>query len=527
MGKPAARLGDIGANHGPWPPTPIISGSGTVLTNSRPAARVGDALVPHVIPYHPPHPRSVSKGASKVLIDGKPAARVGHSISCGGSVATGSGNVLIGDSPKQNPPTPVNIPDIVFTSQKGKAAKATSVTPVSTAPLPTSKAVPLQNTPHTNDTEVHYEAGEEQYSVEDGALATLEALSSQEEFNAALGDTIASVSDPVQAFNEFQQLQKAVQANPKDQQGAAARKALAGDSPIDQTSNSENDLEQSVESKRYTADSLEDAKARLEQRREQIAKEGYQPKYSDEELTYMVQNSDIGSERFQVRFMEVDYLNHQDTPDEYLSGKMGLPLEGAVISKGAKYWSTSLDQLEDADTDPKLIAQKLGLEYDEKKKYALIIVDTEKSQPLTETKIVSATFKGIGGVANTELPKEFPEEFTDKVLNDEYQADYAQHHTAAKLEWEKDTKGFKKYINTTDLSKEEKADMLKRMSMHDRIGNNQHNLGNGLTKDLNSNTQNEYGVVETINLDRNEVNLKQLDEADAILILKNKQMEPI
>lgn len=41
---------------------------------------------------------------------------------------------------------------------------------------------------------------------------------------------------------------------------------------------------------------------------------------------------------------------------------MGVVMEGET-GKGAKYWSTSLDQLEDADTDPKLIATKLGLEY--------------------------------------------------------------------------------------------------------------------------------------------------------------------
>jgi len=44
--RPAARLGDIGSNHGKFPPTPIIQGSLNVFINGRPAARKGDSLQP-------------------------------------------------------------------------------------------------------------------------------------------------------------------------------------------------------------------------------------------------------------------------------------------------------------------------------------------------------------------------------------------------------------------------------------------------------------------------------------------------
>ncbi|QMV15561.1 hypothetical protein Vspart_02883 [Vibrio spartinae] len=63
----AARLGDNGSGHGCFPATPIMAGSGDVSINGKPAARVGDA------------------------------------IDCGGSVAAGSGNVLIGDTPYKSP----------------------------------------------------------------------------------------------------------------------------------------------------------------------------------------------------------------------------------------------------------------------------------------------------------------------------------------------------------------------------------------------------------------------------------------
>ncbi|MCE2029161.1 type VI secretion system PAAR protein [Sessilibacter corallicola] len=98
--QPAGRLGDTGSNHGAWPPTPIISGSGDVLINGKPAARKGDSLLPHAKPKSPPHGRSISEGSGSVYINGRPAARVLDAISCGGLVCTGSGNVLIGDDPQ-------------------------------------------------------------------------------------------------------------------------------------------------------------------------------------------------------------------------------------------------------------------------------------------------------------------------------------------------------------------------------------------------------------------------------------------
>ena len=53
----------------------------------------------------------------------------------------------------------------------------------------------------------------------------------------------------------------------------------------------------------------------------------------------------------------------------------------------------------------------------------------------------------------------------------------------------------------------------------EEIGNNQDYLGNGLTKDLNPNSPNNFGAVETLNFERREVNFKQLLDAGAINII--------
>lgn len=104
--QPAARKGDIGSGHGGYPPTPIVSASGNVFTNGKPAARKGDPLLPHAKPKKPPHGRSIAEGSGSVFINGKPAARVRDAIDCGGSVSAGSGNVFIGDDPQLEKPKP-------------------------------------------------------------------------------------------------------------------------------------------------------------------------------------------------------------------------------------------------------------------------------------------------------------------------------------------------------------------------------------------------------------------------------------
>lgn len=103
----AARLNDIGSGHDCFPETPIIEGSSDVIINGQPAARQGDAVLLHGCPCsnapHGVHSRKIAEGSSTVIINGKPAARIGDSINCGGAITSGSGNVIIGDTPHRSP----------------------------------------------------------------------------------------------------------------------------------------------------------------------------------------------------------------------------------------------------------------------------------------------------------------------------------------------------------------------------------------------------------------------------------------
>ncbi|POD94446.1 S-type pyocin domain-containing protein [Pectobacterium odoriferum] len=103
----AARLNDIGSGHDCFPETPITEGSPDVIINGQPAARKGDAVLLHGCPCpntpHGVHPRKISEGSATVIINGKPAARIGDGINCGGVIVSGSGNVIIGDTPHRSP----------------------------------------------------------------------------------------------------------------------------------------------------------------------------------------------------------------------------------------------------------------------------------------------------------------------------------------------------------------------------------------------------------------------------------------
>jgi len=94
---PASRLTDIGLGHGSFPPTPVCGASPNVITCSLPQARKGDCLVPHPSPSpSPPHGRNISAGSGTVKTNSKLTARIGDAINCGGMMMQGCGTVIVG-----------------------------------------------------------------------------------------------------------------------------------------------------------------------------------------------------------------------------------------------------------------------------------------------------------------------------------------------------------------------------------------------------------------------------------------------
>jgi len=78
------------------PPRPSSGASGDVFVNSIAVHRQGDSWAPHACPSSPPHGATLSSGSSTVYVNGKQIGRIGDPISCGSSVAVGSGDVFAG-----------------------------------------------------------------------------------------------------------------------------------------------------------------------------------------------------------------------------------------------------------------------------------------------------------------------------------------------------------------------------------------------------------------------------------------------
>ncbi len=92
----ATRLGDNDTGHNACAPTALVTASIDVIINGKGAGRVGDSYAPHGCVAHPTHSGVIASGSVTVFINGRAAGRIGDAVSCGGRVAVGSSNVLIG-----------------------------------------------------------------------------------------------------------------------------------------------------------------------------------------------------------------------------------------------------------------------------------------------------------------------------------------------------------------------------------------------------------------------------------------------
>ena len=98
---PVARQSDPSTGHSCWavPQSPTSSAS-SVFANGQKVLRTGDGYSAHPFtcppPIRLPHAGTVAGGSGSVHAEGAAVARVGDPISCGGTIASGSGDVQVG-----------------------------------------------------------------------------------------------------------------------------------------------------------------------------------------------------------------------------------------------------------------------------------------------------------------------------------------------------------------------------------------------------------------------------------------------
>ena len=145
---------------------------------------------------------------------------------------------------------------------------------------------------------------------------------------------------------------------------------------------------------------------------------------------------------------------------------------------------------------------------------------------MADTKCVVASFEGLNQFCKEELSSKFTDEEIDLLLSDEYQQYYAKKYEEACkspfMESPADIDGAYDYFTEQNMPEDELALLKKRTDMHKTLGNNQHYLGNGLTKNLLGGKQ-QYGVVETVNFERRMISIEKY--GDAIVI--NPKLTPI
>jgi hypothetical protein len=215
--------------------------------------------------------------------------------------------------------------------------------------------------------------------------------------------------------------------------------------------------------KKAPPQTLDDCAHCLKDARERLITGGYQAKYTDEQQLAKVKNNEVSQERFLVSFQTKNI-----DPDAKLAYQRD--------SKLVPIWATSFDQLENADTDPKLIAD-IG-------QNTLIPTWDNMQEP---------TQKYLGGKHDSAVLSE--------VMTPEYQKQYAkdieQYHMIGLNEFNPDDqKDYLEYLPVQDKQK-----FSARHNVRTEIGANSEFTGNGLTQSSEGSTR--YGVVETLTLENN------------------------
>ncbi|KMQ73202.1 hypothetical protein [Marinobacter subterrani] len=256
-----------------------------------------------------------------------------------------------------------------------------------------------------------------------------------------------------------------------------------------------------LSSRRLHISSIEEAVAALAaSRRRIIARGGFTPKYTQEELAYLA-NQGLDKDRFIVRLVEERHVDGHNQPAGAMAGTLGRADPAGEV----RFWSTTLDQVEPSDTCPRLIAQQLGVEYNPEATYKLAIIDKDKAVEMADAETLIPTFDNLKAhVRHNVAGYADRDELLDEVMTPEYQAKYEKLVDGmGDVEWE-DSDMRKDYLIEKGLNEQEIDIFEVRFDVQKDTGANQHFMGNGLAKHtaLSQDGKVVHGALETYTLER-------------------------
>ena len=246
--------------------------------------------------------------------------------------------------------------------------------------------------------------------------------------------------------------------------------------------------------------SIGECEKRLLEARKKLDDEGYKPKYTDRQLQAQVKSGEVAGERFLVSFQ---------TKNTDATAKLAHQRDSGLVP----IWSTSFDQLENADTDPELIAAVLGTPYDPSKDYVLHIIDRGENMAAFGQDTFVPTWEKMRDVS-PKLLKKHDSELVKQVLTPEYQKDYAsniEHYKSAGLG---EFDGEDQAVFVASLEVHQRDKFSTRHAIRTEIGANSEFTGNGLTQSRDANS--EYGVVETLTLERDPPSIINMNNVKTI-----------
>ncbi len=258
------------------------------------------------------------------------------------------------------------------------------------------------------------------------------------------------------------------------------------------------------------AQSLEECEQRLQAARMRLRTDGYKPKYTDEQILAQAETGEL-DDRFVVRLIETNYAGG----DGFL---------GRSDATGrVKYWSTTFNQAENADTDPDTLAPLLGFTPNPDASYTLVVVDTQAPNAGQSLTLVP-NHKNMAELSKGEI-EGLSAEHVKEVMTPEYNEVYAEHMavfeiTDMDIQKEKD---ITRYANAAFTNSRDKSRFKTRAAIHKELGANQYHTGDGTTMNLLP-SGGRCGVMETLTIDKNPQTLGTLERAGTAKRLSAKRL---
>jgi len=259
---------------------------------------------------------------------------------------------------------------------------------------------------------------------------------------------------------------------------------------------------------------LEDAVNRLKLAGEELLKNGYIPKYSDDELRSMAASGDIPQDRFIVRFSTAP---KDDDGNVVAPEDNEAPIGHKRDSGRHPLWTTTFDQLERADTDPKLIADIFGTNYDPNQDYVLYIIDRGEDFDIDGSDIFVPIFENMKEKLKSEFAGDISPEMIDKVMTPEYAEEFRGHWKNFNDDLEANGQPWHKSFNVAEAEKfaaknfsnqEDQEAFISRQKILSEIGAWEIFTGDGLTERTSS--PGSPGVLETLEIQHDPDSVKDL-----------------